>query len=280
VEAREDRHSLSDKQFHKLCSLVYDATGIVLVESKRQMVYRRLMRRIRELKLESFPDYYLLLEADNSSELPNFLNAITTNFTSFFREHHHFDYLKTKFLPDHCQKFGYGRLRVWSSACSTGEEPYSLAITLSEFYGSRISQCDCKILATDIDTNVLNHAREGVYDAERIESLPEAVKKKWFKRRETDSRAEVKVDPDLQRLITFKQLNLMHNWPMHGPFDVILCRNVMIYFDKPTQAMLLRKFFELLRPNGVLMLGHSESIAKDFTQLRPDGRTTYLKISQ
>jgi len=280
VEARADKHSLSDQQFEKLCGLVYQSTGIVLAESKRQMVYRRLMRRVRELKVESFSRYYELLEDANSNELPNFLNAITTNFTSFFRESHHFDYLKDTFLPSHVRLYGAGkRLRIWSAACSTGEEPYSLAITLCEFFGNSLQQWDCKILATDIDTNVLESGKNGVYDADRIESLPEATKKRWFKRRYTELREEVKVDDRLKRLITFKPLNLMHEWPVKGPFDAIVCRNVMIYFDKPTQAVLLAKFLRLLRPGGVLMLGHSESIAKDYRELKPDGRTTYIKIS-
>lgn len=279
MEMRSEEHSLSDRQFKKLCDLVYDSTGIVLAEGKRQMVYRRLMRRIRDLKLGSFPDYYQLLEQSDSVEWPNFLNAITTNFTSFFREEHHFEYLKNEFLPIHCKEFGRDRLRVWSSASSTGEEPYSLAITLREFYGPSIVNSDCKILATDLDTNVIEHAKRGIYDADRIEDLPETMKREFFKRRVADGKAEVKVDAALQKIITFKQLNLMKHWPMAGPFDVIVCRNVMIYFDKPTQARLLTKFIDLLRPNGVLMLGHSESIAKDFNQLRPDGRTTYIKVA-
>ena len=281
MEVREDRHSLSDKHFEQLCTLVYKATGIVLADSKRQMVYRRLMRRVRELKIDSFSDYYHMLQNEESNELPNFLNAITTNFTSFFREGHHFDYLKQTFLVEHERQFGSGkRLRIWSTASSTGEEPYSLAITLNEYFGGSISQWDCKVLATDIDSTVIEHCQRGVYDADRIESLPEQVKKKWFKRRSAELREEVKVHEQLQKIITFKQLNLMHDWPMRGPFDVIMCRNVMIYFDKPTQAMLLSRFLKLLRVGGVLMLGHSESIAKDCRELKPDGRTTYIKVAQ
>ncbi len=279
MEARSEEHSLSDKQFKKLCDLVYDSTGIVLAEGKRQMVYRRLMRRIRELQLKTFPEYYALLENNDDTEWPNFLNAITTNFTSFFRENHHFEYLKSDFLPKHCREFGRERLRVWSTASSTGEEPYSLAITLRDFYGHGVADTDCRILATDLDTNVLETARAGIYEADRIEGLPEAVKRKNFKQRVVDGKALVKVDQELQQLIAFKQLNLMHDWPMRGPFDVIMCRNVMIYFDKPTQAKLLKKFMRLLRPSGVLMLGHSESIAKDFSQLKSDGKTTYIKVA-
>lgn len=279
MEARSEEHTLSDKQFNTLCELVYNATGIVLAEGKRQMVYRRLMRRIRELKLGTFHDYYQLLEQTDGPEWPNFLNAITTNFTSFFREKHHFEYLSNEFLPRHCRDIGRSRLRVWSAASSTGEEPYSLAITLRDFYGAGISGSDWKILATDLDTNVLEHGRAGIYDVDRIENLPERVVKNNFKRRQVFGKEEVKIDSELQQIITFRQLNLMHDWPMQGPFDLIVCRNVLIYFDKPTQVKLLNKFIKLLRPNGVLMLGHSESVAKDFIQLRADGRTTYVKAS-
>lgn len=280
MEVREEKHSLSDKQFKKLCTLVYDATGIVLAEGKRQMVYRRLMRRVRELKIDSFFDYCRMLEAENSNELPNFLNAITTNFTSFFREKHHFEYMTDTFLPAHTRQFAASRrLRIWSAASSTGEEPYSLAITLLEYFGSQWHNWDCKVLATDIDTNVLEHARNGVYDASRIENLPESVKKRWFLRKKQGDSELVRVVPELQEVLTYKQLNLMHEWPIRGPLDLIICRNVLIYFDKPTQAMLLDRFVKLLRPGGVLMLGHSESIAKDYTGLKPDGRTTYIKLS-
>lgn len=275
---RGKQHSLSSKEFKFICKLVYDATGIVLDERKREMVYRRLMRRTRDLKLASFASYCQLLDDPNSGELPNFTNAITTNLTSFFRENHHFDYLRDTFIPEHISRFGHSRrLRIWSSASSTGEEPYSIAITLLQAFGSQASEWDMKILATDLDTEVLATGIEGVYKKDRIKDLPASNSKSWFKRGRGNNSDMVKVHPDLQQLITFKALNLLHDWPMRGPFDVIFCRNVLIYFDKPTQQKLVRRFHQMLRPGGLLMLGHSESLAKDDQLYRVLGRTIFEK---
>ncbi len=276
---RAEEHSLNPRQFQELCDMVYEITGIVLKESKREMVYRRLMRRIRELNVPSFSEYFQLLKTNDSEELPNFINAITTNLTSFYRESHHFDYLLENFLPEH-EKFtgAKRRLRVWSSACSTGEEPYTLSITLNKYFGRQINLWDCKILATDLDTNVLDTSKEGVYKFDRIESLPTKIKKDWFESAEPDYPGHVRVNEILKDIITFKQLNLLNAWPMKGPFDVIFCRNVLIYFDRPTQEAILEKFLKILRPGGVLMLGHSESVAKGYSQLDPVGRTTYIKF--
>lgn len=275
---RSDEHQLSDRDFKFICKLVYNSTGIVLGDHKRVMVYRRLMRRTRELKVQTFSDYCRLLENEDSDELPNFINAITTNLTSFFRESHHFDYLRNTFLPEHMQQFsGSRRLRIWSAACSTGEEPYSLAITLCEAMGAQLSQWDAKILATDLDTNVLETAKAGIYKYERIEGLSKTVQKRWFKRGKQERQDLVKVDRYLPELITFKQLNLLHQWPVRGPFDVIMCRNVLIYFDRRTQESLVERFSELLRPGGLLILGHSESVAKGFSEFEMLGRTIFSK---
>ncbi len=275
---RPAEYSLSDAQFKFICDKVYDMTGIVLDERKREMVYRRLMRRTRELKLRSFDAYCRLLLDDGGVEIPNFTNAITTNLTSFFRESHHFDYLAETFLPHHVEKYRHTyRLRIWSAACSTGEEAYSLAITLLDSPVDLTSNWDVKILATDLDTDVLSKAKAGVYNDDRIESLPKPMIKKWF-RKGTGSRLnQVKVSPDLTSLITFKQLNLLHQWPMQGPFDVIVCRNVLIYFDKPTQEKLIHRFHQILRPGGLLILGHSESLSKSQTEFRLMGRTVFEK---
>lgn len=278
--SRADEHQLSDKDFRFICKLVYDQTGIVLGEHKRVMVYRRLMRRTRELKIASFAQYCRLLENVESGELPNFINAITTNLTSFFRESHHFDYLRNQFLPDHVKAFAATRrLRIWSAGCSTGEEPYSLAITLSETMSGALANWDAKILATDLDTNVLDTAKQGVYKYERIENLPAPVQRRWFKRGKNDRAELVRVDPSLAGLITFKQLNLLHEWPLRGPFDVIMCRNVLIYFDRQTQASLVERYASLLRPGGLLILGHSESVAKAFSEFQMIGRTIFCKKS-
>ncbi len=276
--ARLEEHSLSAREFQELCSMVYEITGIVLKESKREMVYRRLMRRIRELKISSFAEYFQLLKLENSEELPNFINAITTNLTSFYREAHHFDYLLETFLPAHEKHVGANKkLRVWCSASSTGEEPYTLSITLNRYFGSQINQWDCKILATDLDTNVVDTAKQGIYRLDRIEGIPSKIKKDWFQSAGPEYPDSVEVNEMLKDILVFKPLNLLNPWPMKGPFDVIFCRNVLIYFDKPTQESILKNFLTLLRPGGALMLGHSESVAKEFSQLEPVGRTTYLK---
>lgn len=277
---RADEHQLSDRDFKFICKLVYDQTGIVLGEHKRVMVYRRLMRRTRELKIASFADYCRLLENVESGELPNFINAITTNLTSFFRESHHFDYLREHFLPEHMRTHSASRrLRIWSAGCSTGEEPYSLAITVSEAMGGTLANWDAKILATDLDTNVLDTAKQGVYKYERIEGLPKAIQRRWFRRGKSEKADLVKVDPSLPALITFKQLNLLHDWPVRGPFDVIMCRNVLIYFDRQTQASLVQRYSSLLRPGGLLILGHSESVAKGFSEFQMIGRTIFCRKS-
>lgn len=275
---RSAQHQLSDKEFRFITELVYTNTGIVLDERKKEMVYRRLMRRTRELKLNSFKTYTALLQDEQSGELPNFINAITTNLTSFFRENHHFDYLRDIFIPAHLKKFNNSRrLRIWSSACSTGEEPYSLAITLMAAMERQLESWDAKILATDLDTDVLGKGQSGVYKQDRIQDLPQAMKQRWFQRGKADNSHLVRVDRRLADLITFKQLNLLHDWPMRGPFDVIMCRNVLIYFDKPTQKQLINRFYQMLRPGGILMLGHSESLAKDEAQFLLKGRTIFEK---
>lgn len=275
---RLDQHSLNDKQFKFICRLVYEATGIVLDDRKREMVYRRLMRRTRDLKIASFGEYCALLESGCDDELPKFINSITTNLTSFFREKHHFEYLENTFIPEHLKQFSHSKkLRIWSAACSTGEEPYSLAITLMEAMGSLLSIWDAKILATDLDTDVLNHGIKGIYKTERIKDIDNSHKKKWFKKGSGDNSDLVKIHPKLADLITFKQLNLLDPWPAKGPFDVIMCRNVLIYFDRETQNSLIDRYFDLLRPGGLLILGHSESITKDESPLEVKGRTIFRK---
>jgi len=283
VEARSANYTLSDREFDFICKLVYGSTGIVLDERKREMVYRRLMRRTRELGLESFSAYCKLLKTDEASELPNFTNAITTNLTSFFRESHHFDYLLDVVLPDMLEKrrreSDAKRLRIWSSACSTGEEPYSTAITLLEALGSGINSWDARILATDLDSDVVATGKAGIYTEERIKDLNSSLKRRWFHRGTGDNQGYVKVDRELSNLVTFKSLNLLHDWPIQGPFDVIFCRNVLIYFDKATQVKLIPRYFDLLRPGGVLFLGHSENMPKEISKFEFLGKTIFRRPS-
>jgi chemotaxis protein methyltransferase CheR len=282
TDKRNQAVRLSDKNFKFLCEYVYDATGIVLNDSKREMVYRRLTRIVRERDLTSFTDYCELLRTSPEQEKNYFVNAITTNLTSFFREQHHFDYLIQHELPKLISaKNNRGaegkRLRVWSSATSTGEEPYSIAMTLLEGMKNVLNQWDVKVLATDIDSNVLATAKSGVYDEKRIEDIPANYKKKYFHHGSGDNENKVKVDKSLQKIITFKQLNLLHDWPMKGPFDIVFCRNVIIYFDKKTQQELFERYYDLLAPGGLLMLGHSENLGAYQKYFENVGRTIFRK---
>ncbi len=281
VSSRQEKHTLTDKEFRFLCQLVYKSSGIVLDERKREMVYRRLMRRTRELKVASFTEYCQLLKDNHNAEVDNFINAITTNLTSFFREKHHFDYLEQEFLPSvlnkHRRSDDSKRLRIWSAACSTGEEPYSIAISLLSVLGNNSRSWDAKILATDIDSNVVATAQSGVYVDDRISDLDKTLAQKWFVKGTGNNEGFIRTHQNLQDIITFKQLNILHDWPMSGPFDVIFCRNVMIYFDKETQNRLLPRFYDILTPGGILFLGHSESIQKDSINFEFKGKTIFRK---
>lgn len=279
---RSEVHTLSDADYGYICQLVYDTSGIVLDEGKREMVYRRLMRRTHELKLARFADYCTLLKRDAATELPHFTNAITTNLTRFFREPHHFDYLRETALPElllrrSSQRGIDKRIRVWSSACSTGEEPYSAAISIAEAMGPRLAAWDVKILATDLDSSVVAQGKTGVYSYDRIKDLDEPTRRRWFRKGTGDHDGLVKVDRKLSGMVTFKALNLLREWPMSGPFDVIFCRNVLIYFDRKTQAALIPRFFELLRPGGILFLGHSENLPIRNGMFELLGKTTFKK---
>lgn len=283
---REQATCLSDKDFKFICQYVYESTGIVLNEGKREMVYRRIARIVRERNLDSFTAYCQILRESPEAEKNYFVNAITTNLTSFFRENHHFDYLLKNELPELLKQYpglnrrkGDKRLRIWSSAASTGEEPYSIAITVAEGMKAVLKQWDIKILATDIDSNVLATAKKGVYDNKRIEDISADYKQKYFHKGMAGNASKVRVDKSLQNLITFKQLNLLHEWPMKGPFDVIFCRNVIIYFDKPTQQDLFARYYEMLTPGGLLILGHSENLGAYQKHFENVGRTIFRKTT-
>ncbi|MGL1956366.1 MAG: protein-glutamate O-methyltransferase CheR [Colwellia sp.] len=282
TDTRDASVKLTDEEFNYICQFVYNSAGIVLNENKREMVYRRFTRIVRERKLNSFGDYCALLKQNTEQEKNYFINAITTNLTSFFREKHHFDYLASDELPrlladKKVQSNGKKRLRIWSSASSTGEEPYSIAITLLENMKSVISQWDVKILATDIDSNVLASGKTGVYDYKRIADIDDNFKRAYFHRGCGINENSVRVSQKLKDLITFKQLNLLHEWPMKGPFDVIFCRNVIIYFDKPTQQELFARYYDLLAAGGLLILGHSENLGAYQQYFENVGRTIFKK---
>ena len=270
-------YELSDQDFQRIRRMVRERLGIALAESKRELVYGRLSRRLRALKLRDFRAYLERIESGDAEELQHFCNAITTHLTSFFRERHHFDFLAQQLLPalERCDG-GTRRMRLWSAGCSTGEEPYSIAIVLLE-HMRYLRNWDIRILATDIDTNVLSHARSGRYSVERLERMESERLLRWFER--TPDGEQFVVSDELKRLITFKALNLMDEWPMKGPIDVIFCRNVVIYFDRETQRQIVARMAALQRPDDHLILGHSESLLQVSKQYRLVGDTIHRRLA-
>ncbi|MBB5516654.1 chemotaxis protein methyltransferase CheR [Rubricella aquisinus] len=264
-------YTLTDAHFSRIVSLVSRHTGIVIKAHKRQMIYARLSRRLRALNLPDFDSYLSLLEGDaRGSEVTHFINAVTTNLTSFFREDHHFEDLVSEVAPRLLQPNTRGR--IWSAGCSLGDEPYTIAMSLHAAANGRPPQ-DLKILATDIDTNVLARAARGHVPKDRIGRVP-ARYTSYFRKVDDDT---VEIDAKLKPMIRFLPLNLLQQWPMKGRFDVIFCRNVLIYFDEKTKAGLVDRFVEALHPGGTLYLGHSESLLTPHPQLRSLGRTIYRK---
>ncbi len=274
---RSREFQFRDEDFNALRTLVRQLTGIALSEAKRELVYGRLSRRLRALGLQSFSAYRdLLTDNPEGPEMVEFINAITTNLTSFFRESHHFDHLREQVLLPLLQRGSGQRLRIWSAGCSTGEEPYSIAMTVRETVPENV-RLDIKILATDLDSDVLARARAGVYGEDRVSALSAQRRDRFFREHRDGGVVKYRVTPDLQQLITFNQLNLMNPLPMKGPLDVIFCRNVVIYFDKETQRDLFRRYSQLQRPGDTLFLGHSESMFKVSDDYTLVGRTIYRR---
>jgi chemotaxis protein methyltransferase CheR len=270
---------LSQAEFDRIRVLVREHTGISLSESKRQLVYGRLARRLRALKLDSFSDYIKLLEQGDSVELEEFTNAVTTNLTSFFREPHHFEFLAQEMLPEAMKRNeGRRRLRFWCCAASTGEEPYSIAMVLREAQ-DKLHGWDAKLLATDLDSNVLAHGKRGVYGRDRFAGMSSRRVAQFFHEVQDGRDTKLSAAEGLRSLITFKQLNLMSEWPMKGPFDAIFCRNVIIYFDKETQRVLFERMAALQRPGDYLFLGHSESLYRVSDRYELIGRTIYRRLA-
>jgi len=260
----------TDQDFERIRKLIYDRAGIALSPIKRDMVYSRLARRLRQTGIHTFGEYLRLLEQGNPTELEAFTNSLTTNLTAFFREEHHFPLLQ-EFLRPRLHK---GTINIWCSASSTGEEPYSIAMSVAELYGAIPS--NVKILASDLDTHVLDKARQGIYTEDRLTKVPELLQRKYFLRGGKLPPGAAQIRPELQAMLVFRQINLLDPiWPMRGPFDAIFCRNVMIYFDKPTQHKILSKFVPLMLKDALLFAGHSESFhhATDLIHLR--GKTVY-----
>ncbi len=267
------------QDFRYIQQLVGEVAGISLSEAKQDLVYSRLCKRLRALGLTSFRQYCEYVRHDATRELSHLINAITTNLTAFFREQHHFDFLAESLLPELVTRKGNERqIRVWSAGCSSGEEPYSLAITLLERLPAP-ERWDIKILATDLDSNMLERAGQGVYPESRLEGVPTELARRWFLRGRGQNQGLVRVHPALQELIRFRRLNLMDAWPMQKPFDLIFCRNVMIYFDKPTQGRLVERYCSQLVPEGHLFIGHSESLFGINQRLQLVGKTVYRKTA-
>ncbi len=267
--------------FRTIVGIVYERSGIVLAAHKRDMTYSRLARRLRALGLGSFRDYCVLLESKNGSKEIGFLiNAITTNLTKFFREPHHFDHLRDHVMrPSFASNSGQKpHIRVWSAGCSSGEEPYSVAMTALTTQKESGRDWDFRVLATDLDTSMLKKAKTGVYSRASLESVPPGVRERYFERAAGDP-DNVLVAKAAQELVSFRQLNLLGPWPMSGKFDVIFCRNVMIYFDAKTKATLIERFYGQLADGGWLYVGHSESLLDHQARFKLRGRTIYQKIS-
>lgn len=276
----EDKLTLTDKAFEQISAMVYDHCGINLHDGKKELVRSRLAKILRLKRLESFSAYMDYVARDTTGQaFSELIDSLSTNLTSFFREAIHFEFLSGQYLPEliaQRQNSGQRRLRAWSAGCSSGEEPYSIAITLLEALPNR-SRWDVKLLATDISTRILKRAKEGLYEQERIEPVPPAQKNRYLTCRKQNGQKRFEVGPALRQIIAFKYLNLMEDWPFRGPFDFIFCRNVMIYFDKPTQQRLIDRFWQVLAPGGILFTGHSESltgIRHNFRYIQP---TIYRK---
>ena len=268
--------SFSDNEFKFLAELVNQQTGIVLAEHKKDMLYSRLVRRLRALNLDGFADYCDLMQSEAcDEEMSHLVNAITTNLTSFFRERHHFFHLRdTVLAPLAAKPPSPKRVRIWSAGCSTGMEPYSIAMIMKSVLKD-LKVWDARILATDIDTNVLNTGIVGDYIAEQYKNIPAEYRGDVAQIKKEEC---IRMSDSLKALIAFKSLNLLESWPMKGPFDAVFCRNVVIYFDKPTQIKLFHRLADLIKPNGWLYIGHSESLFKVCDRFELVGRTIYRKV--
>ncbi|PPQ29302.1 CheR family methyltransferase [Rhodopila globiformis] len=269
---------LAREEFVQIAAMLRQETGISLANSKMDLVQGRLARRLRALGLGNFAQYLeIVTDPEAADERRQMVNALTTNLTGFFREAHHFDYLGDTILPEiaRTRPAGSSRLRIWSAGCSSGEEPYSIAMTVCAKLPDW--QCwDARVLATDIDTNMVATGRAGQYEASRAGTVPESYRKRFLLRLDSGT---VQVAEVLRDLVAFRQLNLLGAWPMRGRFNVIFCRNVVIYFDKPTQRTLFDRFADILAPGGWLIVGHSETLFRLSDRFEALGRTIYRKTA-
>ena len=278
VSAGDSLDEFSDADFNAVRELIKDVTGISMGEQKRQLVFRRIRARLQATGIPTYRDYIDFVRRGDQVEVEQFCNAVTTNLTSFFRENHHFEYLADTILPELKEKKRRSnkRIRIWSAGCSTGEEPYSIAMTVREAF-DKLASWDLKVLCTDLDSDVVAKSRAGQYQEGRINGISASRLRRWFENVGTASDPVYSANQELRDLLTFNQLNLMNDWPMRGKFDVIFCRNVVIYFDKDTQRKLVARYEQVLEDDGYLILGHSESLFRVSDNFELLGNTIYRK---
>jgi chemotaxis protein methyltransferase CheR len=273
AEKREREFAFGRRDFEAVRDLVGRKTGIALSDVKSDMVYSRLARRLRANGMTDFPSYLAMLEDPESAELEHFLNALTTNLTAFFREAHHFDHLAEQALPTLLEQAGRNRIRIWSAGCSTGEEPYTLAMVAREVLPA---SADVRVLATDVDTEVLARAESGIYAADRVKGLSRERLQRHFLRGTGRNEGRVRLKPEVRELVDFQYLNMIETpWRLEETFDIVFCRNVIIYFDRETQRRLFQELPRHMAPGGWLYIGHSETLWQVTEQFDALGQTVY-----
>ncbi len=287
METIKDKNIFSNKrefqftrdEFEFLRKITNKHTGIVVSDDKFDMFYSRLSRRVRKLGMSSFHEYCELIHKEpDGGEMVELINAVTTNLTAFFRENHHFEYLKETIIPETCiNRNGNGEIEVWSAGCSTGEEPYSISMCMLESFENRPGM-SANITATDIDSNVLGLAARGIYTIDRVSGLEERRLKRWFMKGNGKHSGKVRLKNEVIEQVKFGQLNLMNNWTIPETKDIIFCRNVLIYFDKESKIRLLERFANTLSTRGYLFIGHSESLYTLTDRFELIGKTIYRKI--
>jgi chemotaxis protein methyltransferase CheR len=274
---------MRESEYRSIAQFIYDKSGICLGDNKQELVKTRLAKRLRALEMKTYAEYFnFVSDPAQEEELMLMINAVSTNFTSFYRERQHFDFLEKTALPDIVHRKAMERskrLRVWCAAASTGEEPYTLALTLLDFLGEPLTW-DVKVLCTDISTKVLTQAVKGVYGFDKVKSVSPALLERYFEKRIDDGESNFEASQELKRILVFRRLNLMDDiFPFKGPFDFISCRNVMIYFDQQTQERVVEKLLRCLAPGGYLLIGHSENLPAVFrSRVEVLAPATYRKI--
>lgn len=279
IDSEYYRARLSNADFKRLSDCIYNGYGIKMPEEKKVMLQSRLQKRLRAMKIKSFTEYCdLVLDSDDTSELINMIDVVSTNKTSFFRESVHFDFMQESVLPEFYDKNTYGSLNVWSSACSSGEEAYSVAMTIEEFKRNQ-NLIDYTILGTDISTEILQKAVNAIYLESRASDIPMELRRNYLLRSKDKENPKVRIIRDLRKKVRFQRLNLMKsNYPVGQKFDIIFCRNVLIYFDQPTQEKVINKLCSRLKTNGYFFLGHSESVTGMDVPLKLIKPTIFKKI--